>query len=184
MKRLIVSLALAALCACALAQGPLRRPEVPPGYQEVLTIQIDIKGAQTVMADSVSVTMIPFAGSVDCANFKGEVLPTGVDTQVGKPSGRTLSARYMLVGKDLTGADCHIFIENNGDMREPFTHPFIVTDSEALSFLNTATLLGQLDLRPRRRRSRSRISRRLRRPACGYGSRWLRGTGRCTGPCS
>jgi len=89
--------------------------------------------------------MIPFAGSVDCANFKGEVLPTGVDTQVGKPSGRTLSARYMLVGKDLTGADCHIFIENNGDMREPFTHPFIVTDSEALSFLNTATLLGQLD---------------------------------------
>ena len=145
MKRLIVSLALAALCACALAQGPLRRPEVPPGYQEVLTIQIDIKGAQTVMADSVSVTMIPFAGSVDCANFKGEVLPTGVDTQVGKPSGRTLSARYMLVGKDLTGTDCHIFIENNGDMREPFTHPFIVTDSEALSFLNTATLLGQLD---------------------------------------
>lgn len=145
MKRLIVSLALATLCACALAQGPLRRPEVPPGYQEVLTIQIDIKGAQTVMADSVSVTMIPFAGSVDCANFKGEVLPTGVDTQVGKPSGRTLSARYMLVGKDLTGADCHIFIENNGDMREPFTHPFIVTDSEALSFLNTATLLGQLD---------------------------------------
>ena len=100
MKRLIVSLALAALCACALAQGPLRRPEVPPGYQEVLTIQIDIKGAQTVMADSVSVTMIPFAGSVDCANFKGEVLPTGVDTQVGKPSGRTLSARYMLVGKE------------------------------------------------------------------------------------
>ena len=97
----------------------------------VLTIQIDIKGAQTVMADSVSVTMIPFAGSVDCANFKGEVLPTGVDTQVGKPSGRTLSARYMLVGKDLTGADCHIFIENNGDMREPFTHPFIVTDSTA-----------------------------------------------------
>ena len=145
MKRLIVSLALAALCACALAQGPFRRPEVPPGHQEVLTIQIDIKGAQTVMADSVSVTMIPFAGSVDCANFKGEVLPTGVDTQVGKPSGRTLSARYMLVGKDLTGADCHIFIENNGDMREPFTHPFIVTDSKALSFLNTAPLLGQLD---------------------------------------
>ena len=124
MKRLIVSLALAALCACALAQGPLRRPEVPPGYQEVLTIQIDIKGAQTVMADSVSVTMIPFAGSVDCANFKGEVLPTGVDTQVGKPSGRTLSARYMLVGKDLTGADCHIFIERQrGPLLPEHSHP-------------------------------------------------------------
>lgn len=145
MKKLFLSLFLCTACVCSFAQGPFGKVEAPAGYKEVLTIKIDITGSQTVTADSLSVTMIPFAGSVDCANFKGEVLPTGVDTQIGRPAGRTLSARYFITGKDLAGEDSSVFIENNGDMREPYTHPFIVTDSKALSYLNGADLLGQLD---------------------------------------
>ncbi len=146
MKKIVLLLWLGALCACVFAQNPFGRVAgAPDGYKEVLTIKINISGAQSVTADTLSVTMIPFSGSVDCDNFKGEVLPTGVDTQIGRSAVRTLSARYMLKGKDLAGQDCSVFIENNGDMREPYTHPFIVTDSKALSYLNGAALLGQLD---------------------------------------
>ncbi|MBR4409442.1 MAG: DUF3237 family protein [Bacteroidales bacterium] len=145
MKKLISSLCLCAVSILSFAQGPVEKIGAPAGHKEVLTIKIDIAGAQTVTADSLSITMIPFSGTVDCPNFKGEVLPTGVDTQVGKPTGRTLSARYMIKGKDIKGEDCTIFIENNGDMGEKYTRPFIVTDSKALSFLNNALLLGQLD---------------------------------------
>ncbi len=145
MKKLVLMLWLVAVCVCVSAQGFFRKAEVPAGHKEVLTIKIDISGTQTVTADTLSVTMIPFAGSVDCANFKGEVLPTGVDTQIGRSARRTLSARYMLKGKDLAGQDCSIFVENNGDMSEVYTHPFIVTDSKALAYLNGAALLGQLD---------------------------------------
>lgn len=151
MKKLLLSLCLGAACVCAFAQDPFGEEEVRADYKkysaikEVLTIKIDIAGAQTVTADTVSVTMIPFSGSVDCANFKGKVLPTGVDTQIGGPTSRTLSARYMIQGTDATGAECSIFIENNGNMREQFTHPVVVTDSKALSYLNGAPLLGKLD---------------------------------------
>ena len=140
MKKLLLSLCLGAACVCAFAQDPFGEVEVRADYKristlkEVLTIKIDIAGAQTVTADTVSVTMIPFSGSVDCANFKGKVLPS-----------RTLSARYMIQGTDATGAECSIFIENNGNMREQFTHPVVVTDSKALSYLNGAPLLGKLD---------------------------------------
>ena len=65
MKKLFLSLFLCAACVCSFAQGPFGKVEAPAGYKEVLTIKIDITGSQTVTADSLSVTMIPFAGSVD-----------------------------------------------------------------------------------------------------------------------
>ena len=99
-------------------------------------------------ADTVSVTMIPFSGSVDCANFKGKVLPTGVDTQIGGPTSRTLSARYMIQGTDATGAECSIFIENNGwfeTQSMPFkTVPTFITDSKTLApYLHTNKFRGE-----------------------------------------
>lgn len=94
-------------------------------------------------------TMILFHGSCDCENFKGRILPGGVDTQkeaAGEP--RFLSARYILEGKDCDGKECHIFIENNGETAPLsgdgviHTKPIIYTDSEALKWMETADIRG------------------------------------------
>jgi len=95
--------------------------------------------------------MISFAGHVTGQYFQGEVLEGGVDTQViGKYGDRhTLSARYMLRGKDYTGEVCQIYIENNGNVHGKLkdalfrTYPKLITNSKALSFLNTEVFVGE-----------------------------------------
>ena len=70
MKKLLLSLCLGAACVCAFAQDPFGEVEVRADYKkistlkEVLTIKIDIAGAQTVTADTVSVTT---TGCVNCS---------------------------------------------------------------------------------------------------------------------
>lgn len=108
---------------------------------EILTILISIMGMSHVEAGGEAVNMIPFGGEAVGPYFQGKVLPGGVDTQMKG----NLSARYMLEGTDCDGQPCKIFIENNGKFGEPYTHPTILTDSKALSFLNGAELLGKLD---------------------------------------
>ena len=115
----------------------------------ILTIDVLLDEIFNVEGTAGKATMILFHGSSDCDNFKGKILPGGVDTQkepAGKP--RILSARYILEGKDLEGKDCHIFIENNGEV-EPIsdggvirTKPIIYTDSEALKWMETADIRG------------------------------------------
>lgn len=133
--------------------SPSTRQESNNSLEEVLTININIDPNQicNVKAGERSVNMIPFGGQAEGKYFSGKVLAGGVDTQkyVQKqgqqmPDG-TLSARYMLQGKDQEGNACKIFIENNGKFGEEFTHPVVITDSPALSFLNTAELKGKLD---------------------------------------
>lgn len=110
--------------------------------QPVLEICVETDPAGTVELDSEigHVKMIPFKGYVKSPLFTGVVEPCGVDTQVTDQNEvRHMSARYMLTGKDATGADCRIYIENNGWFTDgarprPFrTVPTFITDSKALA---------------------------------------------------
>ena len=122
--------------------------------EALLEIHVDIAERGLKMQTELGeVSMIPFSGTVACKLFKGIVEPWGVDTQRVDPTGmRHLSARYVLSGKDETGQDCHIYIENNGTMTdEPSlqfkTVPTFLTDSKLLApllhsnrFIGTGTV--------------------------------------------
>lgn len=121
-------------------------------FEEVLTVHV--KTSEAIKLDSNygdSVVMFPFIGTVTGKYFEGKVLPGGIDTQIiGRYGDRhTLSARYMLEGKDYSGESCKIYIENNGDIDKELTdvlfrtYPKIITDSKALYFLNHDLLIGE-----------------------------------------
>lgn len=119
----------------------------------ILEILVETDPANTVELDSEigHVKMIPFKGTVNCALFTGIVEPCGVDTQVTNQNEvRHMSARYMLTGKDSDGADCHIYIENNGWYTDgarprPFhTVPTFITDSKKLApYLHRNRFIGE-----------------------------------------
>ncbi len=119
---------------------------------DVLKIIVRCQEAQSVASAHETRVMLPFAGSCEGPLFTGAILPGGVDTQCVCPDGRThLSARYMLEGRDHTGAACRIFIENLatlGANLPAITHPTLRTDSEALRFLETTPLLGRIEFAP------------------------------------
>ena len=117
--------------------------------EKILTINVKLDEIFNVEGSAGKATMILFHGDCNCENFKGEILPGGVDTQkepAGQP--RILSARYILKGKDCDGKDCHIFIENNGEIQAEggdgliHTKPLIYTDSEALKWMEEADISG------------------------------------------
>ena len=88
--------------------------------------------------------MLPFTGSAEGDCFTGEIIGTGVDTQkIEKDQLVSLSARYMLEGKDYTGKECKIFIENNGSSLDNCI-PTLVTDSEALAAWQQADLVSRV----------------------------------------
>lgn len=95
--------------------------------------------------------MISFKGHETGNYFKGEILDGGVDTQIiGRFGDRhTLSARYMLEGKDYTGELCKIYIENNGNVNNKLinalfrSYPKVITNSKALAFLNDDVLVAE-----------------------------------------
>ncbi|MBE5842551.1 MAG: DUF3237 domain-containing protein [Butyrivibrio sp.] len=118
----------------------------------ILDVKIDMDGpAYQMKGKNCEVLMIPFKGSATGEIFNGIVEPCGVDTQVVNAANvRHMSARYMLTGKDSTGADAHIYVENNGwfkdgDVNMPFnTVPTFLTDSEALAgYLHTNQFIGE-----------------------------------------
>mgnify|MGYP000253557531 CR=1 FL=1 len=120
--------------------------------EEVLTVHVEIrKQSELRNEDGDSVVMILFTGHATGEYFEGTVLDGGVDTQVISDHGtrHTLSARYMLQGRDHTGQPCEIYIENNGtfnkDLKDVLfrTCPKIITNSQALSFFNHALLVGE-----------------------------------------
>jgi hypothetical protein len=119
---------------------------------EVLTVQVRVKEALEVKGGINGVTMILFDGECECDNFKGKILPGGVDTQRLGEDGRVkLSARYIMEGVDYTGKSCRIFIENNGEIQSDgriVTSPCILTDSDALKHLETAALTGTVEGAP------------------------------------
>ena len=116
--------------------------------KEELTIKVVINDFNEVKGHNGNARMIAFDGTVDCENFKGVIMPGGVDTQRDYTEGQsTLSARYILDGVDREGKRCKVFIENNGVFTPEGmkTIPTILTDSEALSYLETIKLKGTID---------------------------------------
>lgn len=120
--------------------------------EEIMVVHVTIKqGVNAFTGEAGGVVMIPFDATIEGKYFNGTVLPGGIDTQVMGPHGRphTLSARYMATGKDYTGEDCFVYIENNGvicnDVEGGYmrTTPKFVTNSKALDFLNTQLFCGK-----------------------------------------
>lgn len=121
-------------------------------WEEVLTVHVKIeKTVELRNPDGDSVMMISFTGRATGKYFEGVVLDGGVDTQIIGGSGdrHSLSARYMLQGRDYTGQPCEVYIENNGDAGKKLktalfrTYPKIITNSKALAFLNSDILIGE-----------------------------------------
>jgi len=114
---------------------------------KILTIYTNIRQIIKIKGKNGEAKMILFDGRSESEFFRGTVCSGGVDTQkqeIGKVM--TLSARYVLEGKDYTGRGCRIFIENNAEItgKNFMTKPEIYTDSDALSFLEKAELSGTL----------------------------------------
>ncbi|MBO7729896.1 MAG: DUF3237 family protein [Lachnospiraceae bacterium] len=120
----------------------------------VMDLKIDFNGPVLKMkGENAEVVMIPFKGTVKGDIFNGIIEPCGVDTQVVNAAHvRHMSARYMMTGKDSTGADAHIYVENNGwfddDTQQPGssfrTVPTFYTDSAALApYLHSTRFTGE-----------------------------------------
>ena len=115
---------------------------------EILKLFINIKEINTVESDTCTAVMILFDGRCDGPYFQGTILNGGVDTQiVQKDKSGTLSARYIVDGKDCEGTACRLFIENNGILKDDgiVTTPKILTDSPVLKWMETAVLSGYID---------------------------------------
>lgn len=125
----------------------------------IMDLKIDFNGPVLNLKGEVAeVVMIPFKGTVMGDIFSGIIEPCGVDTQVvNSAQVRHMSARYMLTGKDRTGADAHIYVENNGwfDDSVPSsggsfrTVPTFYTDSTELApYLHAARFTGEGSIEP------------------------------------
>lgn len=111
---------------------------------KILEIAVEITDSAFVKGQQKSINMLSFTGEATGDHFRGRIIGTGVDTQKISPDGTALlSARYMLQGKDHTGEDCRIFIENNGTDLS-CCKPSIVTDSKALVDWETADLKAEV----------------------------------------
>lgn len=110
----------------------------------LLTIHVTLTGSFDVDNGTEAVVMLPFTGKAEGEFFTGKTVGSGVDTQ-RLENGRLkrLSARYMLEGKDYTGAECRIFIENNGPSLDACV-PILVTDSKALAYWQKAALVSEV----------------------------------------
>lgn len=110
----------------------------------LLTIHVTLTGFCSVNNGTNGVVMLPFTGTAEGDFFTGEIIGTGVDTQkIEKDQLVSLSARYMLEGRDHTGKECKIFIENNGSSLDHCI-PTLVTDSEALASWQQADLVAKV----------------------------------------
>ncbi|OUM66883.1 hypothetical protein PIROE2DRAFT_5742 [Piromyces sp. E2] len=108
--------------------------------------QVDVIGPDNALA-----VMIEFTCTSPAENFKATGLDTFVDTRMQfKGQIQTLSARYILQGKDDEGRDCKVYIENNGvdDFTNMITEPFIVTDNPKWAWIESAPLHGSTSWSP------------------------------------
>lgn len=111
---------------------------------KILEIAVEITDSVSVKGQQRSINMLSFTGEAAGDLFHGSIIGTGVDTQKISPDGISfLSARYMLQGRDYTGENCRIFIENNGSDLS-CCKPSIVTDSKALADWETAELMAEV----------------------------------------
>ncbi len=112
-----------------------------------IVIDVLIDEIYYVESGENSVNMITFHGKLECEAFSGEIMPGAVDTQHKCGENFTLSARYMIRGKDENGNPASVFIENNGSSKTNEamrTTPKILTDCEGLKYLEDTELYGTI----------------------------------------
>ena len=114
--------------------------------KKILTVHVHCTDSYLIASPLRTINQILFDGTAEGELFNGEILPGGVDTQTYGVENGCLSARYTLKGTDYTGRECLMFIENNQPSGAPKTTPCITTNSEALSYLNSAALSGTLQV--------------------------------------
>ena len=135
----------------------------------LMTLRIAVTGAEKVESDTMTVQMVFFGGTAEGLYFTGTIGPGGVHTQRYPAGGKgTLSARYMLSGTDCEVRACRMFIENNtaAGADDGRTEPHIVTDSDALRWMERARLYGTVSVE-----SGSPVIRIFRMPQDVGGSR-------------
>lgn len=114
--------------------------------QELLRIDVILDQIERVQGTGGEVTMILFHGTFRCELGTGRVLPGGVDTQIQRRGeNKSLSARYILEGRDKNQKPFRIFVENNGicmEGEELKTCPVIYTDAEELRWMEQEKLNG------------------------------------------
>lgn len=117
--------------------------------QEVLRIDVVIDQVETVQGAGGEAAMIFFHGNFSCELGSGKVLPGGIDTQKQRRGeARSLSARYILEGKDKNQKPFRIFVENNGISKEGEvlkTCPVIYTDAKELQWMEQEKLTGTVE---------------------------------------
>ncbi len=125
-------------------------PEPTPDMytKTVMSVYVTDKEVYSVNGHTCDVTMQYFSGSADGTFFNGNTTSDGsVVFKDYKEGDNVYCARYMLSGTDDTGKTCSIFIEDNGieDKSGNFvSKPIIITDSESLSWLETADIQGRV----------------------------------------
>lgn len=121
------------------------RPDCTKNYnRELFVFNIDIGWSDEVNGTNGSSSMIHFGGSSSCANFTGKIVADCTDTRL-RYTGQiqTLSARYILDGKDSKGKACRIFVDNMGiDDNGMVTEPMIITDNPDFAWIESAPLHG------------------------------------------
>ena len=114
--------------------------------EELLTIQVIVTGYEVLKEEEgYREAAVYFTGYCHQDNFKGCIIPEGVDIQKQYGDGPViLRAEYTLVGTDQSGQKCSVHIVNQ--KKGEHYKPEITTDSKELAFLEdkdlTATLEG------------------------------------------
>lgn len=115
---------------------------------EIMRLTIEIDQSIDLNTEGAQAHLVLFHGTAQSDYFQGVILPGGVDTQTQwGENPYCLSARYMIDGTDYTGKQCRIFVENNGVFEEGEfrTKPVMMTDSEALAFLQELPMRGRVE---------------------------------------
>jgi len=113
--------------------------------KKLFTFDISVLGADEVYGkDQALAKMIGFTCSANTDFFKGEGIDVFADARLQYPGqAQTLSAIYILQGRDDEGHECKVFIENNGvDLNGINTEPIIITDNPKWAWIEKAPLHG------------------------------------------
>ena len=117
-------------------------------YSTIDSTSISTRASSGKLESYYKNNYITFDGDCQAPFFTGKILDGGVDTQKfekGKPG--TLSARYIIKGKDNKGQETSLFIENNGFVNEDGsieTNPVILCDNDELAPLFSKKLTGRI----------------------------------------
>lgn len=129
---------------------PTETPAQTPDLytKKVMTITVSDTELHSVEGNTCHVDMQYFTGEVAGEYLNGKILGEGTVVIKDYKEGETrLCSRYMISGTDTEGKKCSMFIEDNGIVDESgkaVTTPIIITDSDALSWLETADLQGRI----------------------------------------